>query len=75
MSNAMYFGLLVLIYVGYLLCGAHFKFPVAFMDWEAPYFHYSLLAGSAAWNAYVLPGVLLLWAAFLWYRKSMTHEA
>jgi hypothetical protein len=75
MSNAMYFGILVLLYAGYLALGMFFNFPVAYLDWHAPYAHYSVLGGETAMPAFVLPAALFVWTGIVWYRKSMIGEA
>ena len=76
MSSAMYCGILVLLYCGYLALGIFFKFPVGYLDWHAPYAHLGLLGGETnALLAFALPGVLFLWTAMVWYRKSMIGEA
>ena len=76
MSTAMYFGILVLLYCGYLALGIYFKFPVAYLDMYAPYAHYSVLGGETnALPAFALPAVLFLWTWLVWYRKSMIGEA
>ena len=75
MSNAMFAGIGLLVYMGYLLVFSHYGQPVAYLDWTKPYAHFAQLASGSAYQAYVLPGVLFLWTAYTWYRKSMIHEA
>jgi len=75
MSNAMFSGIGLLIYIGYLLTASFFKQPVAYVDWIKPYAHFQLLESGTAYQAYVVPVVLLAWTSWVWYRKSMIHEA
>jgi hypothetical protein len=71
----MYAGIGLLVYMAYLFLGINYVFSVAWLDWQAPYAHYAILKPEAAMPAFVLPGVLLLFAAFNWYRASNRNEA
>jgi hypothetical protein len=72
----MVIGILVLIYVVYLLIGIEFKFPVGWLDWNSPYLHYVVIASyQDILPALIAPFLALIWLGYVWYRKSMIGEA
>jgi multisubunit Na+/H+ antiporter MnhB subunit len=76
MSQVMVIGILVLIYVGYVLVGINYRFPVGWLDWNSPYLHYAVIAGGReVVSAMVVPVIALIWIGYLWYKKSMIGEA
>jgi len=76
MSQIMAIGILVLIYIAYLITGLECRFPVGWLDWNSPYVHYAVIAGGQdAVPALVLPVLAVIWLGYLWYRKSMIGEA
>lgn len=76
MSQVMVIGILLIIYVLYVITGIHFQFDVAWLDWNAPYFHYAIIeGGKTAGPAFVAPVLVLIWLGYLWYQKSMIGEA
>lgn len=76
MSQVMVIGILVLIYMVYLITGLHYQFPVGWLDWVDPYFHYETVkGGGAALNLFVAPLIAFIWLGYLWYHKSMIGES
>jgi hypothetical protein len=76
MSQVMVIGILLIIYVLYVITGIHFQFDVAWLDWNAPYFHYAIIeGGKTAGPAFAAPALALVWLGYLWYHKSMIGEA
>jgi len=72
----MVIGILVLIYIVYLLIGIEFKFHVGWLDWNSPYMHYEVIASyQDIIPALIAPVLALIWLGYLWYRKSMIGEA
>ncbi|MCB1220890.1 MAG: hypothetical protein H7A35_12150 [Planctomycetales bacterium] len=74
MFNALLAGVLLALYAAYLFTGISQGFPIAWLDWHAPYFHYELNR-EASLQVFILPVVLGLLTAFNWYRSSMRNEA
>jgi len=76
MSQVMVIGILVLIYIAYVLTGTYYQFAVGWLDWNSPYLHYAVIAGGQdVISALAVPVVLEIWLGFLWYKKSMIGEA
>lgn len=76
MSQVMVIGILVSLYLAYLLTGVHFQFAVGWLDWNAPYLHYAVIpGGKEVLPAFAAPALALIWLAYVWYRKSMVGEA
>lgn len=75
MSQVMVIGILVLFYIFYLLAGINFHFPVGWLDWNSPYWHYAIAGSKEAISALAIPVVLEIWLGYLWYKKSMIGEA
>ncbi|MCB1218284.1 MAG: hypothetical protein R3F46_16250 [bacterium] len=74
MFNALIIGVLIAAYVIYMFAGISQGFPIFWVDWEAPYWHYELNREASA-QIFILPIVLGLLVAFNWYRASMRNEA
>lgn len=70
----MTIGLLTGVYVLYILLGVYKHFPVAYLDWYAPYLHYGLVVSDSLLSPLALPGAVIILAAVGWYRKSMRGE-
>jgi len=75
MSQVMVGGILVLLYVAYEIAGLHFQYPIGWLDWKSPYFHYAVVAGKDALPLFAAPVLAMIWLGYLWYHKSMIGEA
>lgn len=76
MSQVMLAGILVLLYIVYLVTGLHFGFAVGWVDWNSPYLHYQVVSGGQdALPLFAAPALVMIWLAYLWYHKSMMGEA
>lgn len=73
MARVMFLGIVIAAYLAYLGLGAVMSYPVAYADWEKPFWHYGALPDDQ-WKAFVIPGVLAVLAAYNWYQKSMLGE-
>lgn len=75
MSQVMVIGILVGVYLLYVITGIHYQFPVGWIDWNAPYLHYAVIAGGNAAPAFAAPVLALVWLGYSWYKKGMIGEA
>ena len=76
MAQVMFIAILVVLYVLYIIAGLHWQFPVGWVDWNSPFFHYAVIEGGKhAGPAFVAPLLALIWLGYLWYQKSMIGEA
>jgi hypothetical protein len=76
MAQVMFVGILVVLYMVYLVAGIHWQFAVGWVDWYSPFLHYAVIeSGKHALPAFVAPLLVLIWLGYLWYQKSMIGEA
>ena len=74
MKGMMAIAMVAVVYVLYVLLGAYKQFPIAYLDWYAPYFHYGIVVTGSLLSPLALPVVVIILAAAGWYRKSMRGE-
>lgn len=74
MFNALLAGVVLAVYAIYLFIGIGQGFPIFWVDWHPPYYHYQLNR-EASIEVFILPIVLGLMVAMNWYRASMRSEA
>jgi hypothetical protein len=76
MSQIMGYGIVLVVYVCWLLLGIKYHWNVAWIDWIRPYFHFAQIESTSGFpTPFAVPIILALWMGFAWYKKSMIGEA
>ena len=74
MKNMMAIVIIAVFYALYVLLGVYKRYPIAYLDWIAPYTHFETLAGKQMMQALALPCVVFALGGLGWYRKGMMGD-